>query len=409
MRRLLVVGLTATALILTACGGDDSSSGDDSGSDAAPSEDETATSEPAAPPTLTAFDGDVAYDEPVTLQVNDGTIKSADVAADEGDALSGSVVDGAWVSDDPPEPGLTYHASVVAIDGDDAEHDLETSFSVAGVPDGNRLTLSMQPSKESVVGVGAPIVIRFDQAVTEKAALEEHMIVASSTPVVGAWNWISDTEAHFRPEEYWPAGTDVALDLDFNGVKAGEDLWGGRSYQLDFSIGKEQITKVDADAKRMAYIVNGTTEATWETSLGAEDFATRNGTYVVLSKERTRNMTSCNANITCEEGDDDYYDLDVDFSVRLTWSGTFVHAAPWSEGAQGNENVSHGCLNLSEKDGEFFYNQAQYGDVVTVVNSSRGPGDLVSRGDPGMVDWNQSWDDYVAGSALGAEVTTEQL
>ena len=77
----------------------------------------------------------------------------------------------------------------------------------------------------------------------------------------------------------------------------------------------------------------------------------------------------------------EYYDLEVDWSVRLTWSGTFVHSAPWSEGSQGNANVSHGCINLSDANGGTYYELARYGDLVTVTNSTRDASDLVARGD----------------------------
>jgi lipoprotein-anchoring transpeptidase ErfK/SrfK len=201
----------------------------------------------------------------------------------------------------------------------------------------------------------------------------------------------------------------VQVNLDLNGVKAGEDLWGGRSYDLAFEVGPAQIAVVDAAAHSLSVIVNGTTASTWNTSLGAPEFATRNGTYVVLAKEEKKHMTSCSAGIACDPADPEFYDLDVDWAVRLSWSGTFVHSAPWSEGAQGSDNVSHGCINLSAADGQAFFGMVRYGDLVTVVNSTRGPEDLVAKGDPGMVDWNMPWDDYVAGSALGQEVTTDAL
>jgi hypothetical protein len=119
-------------------------------------------------------------------------------------------------------------------------------------------------------------------------------------------------------------------------------------------------------------------------------------------------MTSCNADITCDEGNPEYYDVETEFAVRLTNSGTFVHSAPWSETAQGEDNVSHGCLNLNETNAKTYFELAQYGDVVEVVNSTRPADDLVQRGDPGMVDWNLSWDQLLAGSERG-EFTTDPL
>ena len=170
-------------------------------------------------------------------------------------------------------------------------------------------------------------------------------------------------------------------------------------------MGDAQIARVDAAAFTFSVIRNGETIATWDTSLGKPDFATRNGTYIVLSKEEERNMTSCNANITCDPNDPAYYDVDAEFAVRLTNSGTFVHAAPWSETSQGEDNVSHGCLNLSEANAETYFDMVRYGDVVEVVNSTRDADDLVERADPGMVDWNMSWEQIVAGSERGEFLT----
>lgn len=398
MRRLIVAVIALVAsLLLAGCGG---------GGDERPD----APRAVAALPRLVGLGADVPYDAPLTLSVQNASIESAEVTPEGGEPIAGAVNDdGAWVSEARPEPGATYAVAIVAADAHGVSHSLAGSVSVAGVPDGNRLTLSMQPADGSVVGVGAPIVVRFDQEVTEKAAVEEAMHISSSTQVVGSWHWLNSKEAHFRPQEYWPAGTKVAVNLDLNGVEAGEGLYGGRSYDLAFEVGASQIAQVDAATHTMSIVVDGTTVNTWDTSLGAPEFATRNGTYIVLEKFETRQMTSCNANITCDPGNAEYYDLAVDNSVRLTWSGTFVHSASWSEGAQGSENVSHGCINLSDANGAAFFASARYGDIVTVANSTRGPEDLVNRGDPGMADWNLSWADYVAGSASGAEITTDAL
>ena len=82
-------------------------------------------------------------------------------------------------------------------------------------------------------------------------------------------------------------------------------------------------------------------------------------------------MTSCNANITCDPKNPNFYDLTVNWDARLTWSGTFIHSAPWSVAHQGRSNVSHGCINLSPSHAITYYRLAQYGDLVTVTGTSR--------------------------------------
>jgi lipoprotein-anchoring transpeptidase ErfK/SrfK len=403
MSGLRLAGLAASIVVaLTACSG-----GDGSG-DEPPGTGVTETPEAAPAPELT-LPAEVPFDENLTIEVSNGSIASAEVVpADGGDPLDGAADGAVWISATPPLPATAYQVTVEATDADGGPHTLTGDFTVAEVPDGQRLTLDVIRGGGNVVGVGTPIIIKFDQAVEDRAAVESAMHVASEPQVVGAWHWFSAQEAHFRPQEYWPAGTRIRVDLQLNGVQAGENLWGGREYSYEIEVGDEHIAKVDASTHTFSLIKNGETVATWDTSLGAPEFATRTGTYIVLSKDRERNMTSCNANITCDEGNPEYYDVETEFAVRLTNSGTFVHSAPWSETAQGEDNVSHGCLNLNETNAKTYFELAQYGDVVEVVNSTRPADDLVQRGDPGMVDWNLSWDRLLAGSERG-EFTTDPL
>jgi lipoprotein-anchoring transpeptidase ErfK/SrfK len=92
---------------------------------------------------------------------------------------------------------------------------------------------------------------------------------------------------------------------------------------------------------------------------------------------------------------DGYYEK-VLWDVRISYGGAFVHAAPWSVQSQGTSNVSHGCINLSTANAQWFYGIARRGDVVDVINSPAPP----NISDPGMADWNMSWSQWVAGSAL---------
>ncbi|MBD0293210.1 MAG: L,D-transpeptidase family protein [Jiangellaceae bacterium] len=401
MRKLWPTGVALLVFLAGCAGGVEPGAGD------TPEPEPTAT----AHPVLIAPTGEVPFERPVTLRVEHGTLESVTVRTEDDKALDGTIApDGAsWTSAKAPLPGAAYVVQVGAVDEVGDQLPLSGSFTVAAVPDAKRLTLTVQPGGGDVVGVGAPIVVRFDQRVTEPAAVEQAMHVASAPQVVGSWHWLNSTEVHFRPKEFWPAGARVAVALDLNGVRAADGLWGGRAYNWEFTVGQAHVAAVDAAAHAVTVRVDGRRVATWDASLGRPEFATRNGTYIVLAKERTKRMTSCGADITCDKSSPEYYDLEVDFSVRLTWSGTFVHSAPWSEGAQGSANVSHGCINLSAANGKTFFELARYGDVVTVTNSTRGAGDLVARGDPGMVDWNTPWPEFVAGSALGRPMTTDAL
>ena len=354
----------------------------------------------------------VSFQTPLKVTVDSGSLAAMQVSQHgTGTTLPGAVDGGgtAWVSSIPPVAGETYDVVATLRSTQGKTQPTTSSFTVATIPTDQRLRLTMYPNEGDVVGVGAPIVIRFDQKVTDRSAVESSFQVSSTTPVVGSWHWVNDREVHFRPEQYWPTGTKVAVHLGLNGVQAGPDLWGARTYELGFTVGDSHIAYVDAAKHTLTPIVNGKAIGVWPTSLGRPEFATRNGTYVVLSKDRSLRMTSCSAQITCDKSNPNYYDLTVDFDVRLTWSGTFVHSAPWSVDNQGFANVSHGCVNLSAAHGQIFFDQSRYGDVVIVKNSSRPATDLVRSGDPGMADWNMSWSQYVAASALKQEVTTTPL
>jgi lipoprotein-anchoring transpeptidase ErfK/SrfK len=245
--------------------------------------------------------------------------------------------------------------------------------------------------------------------VSDEAAVERALTVYSGVPVVGAWHWVNPYEIHFRTEKAWPAHTRVRVTVGLSGVRAGPRMWGTESLTIDFATGDVHFTKVSGETHELSLYINGSHYATWPTSLGRPEFATRTGNYIVLSKDRTLHMTSCSAQITCDKSNPNWYDLPVDWDVRLTYSGTFIHSAPWSVAHQGVSNVSHGCINLSPSHATTYYGIARYGDLVTVTGTIRGPDDLVRGGDPGMADWNESWATYVAGSALGVEVTTLPL
>jgi len=58
--------------------------------------------------------------------------------------------------------------------------------------------------------------------------------------------------------------------------------------------------------------------------------------------------------------------VDVNWAMRLTWGGEFVHAAPWSVGDQGVRNVSHGCVNMANGPSEWLFDTAHIGDPIIV-------------------------------------------
>jgi hypothetical protein len=85
--------------------------------------------------------------------------------------------------------------------------------------------------------------------------------------------------------------------------------------------------------------------------------------------------------------------------VRFTYSGDYLHSAPWSVGNQGNSNVSHGCVNLSPQHAAMYYSLATPGDPVTVTGSPH-----AGKWGDGFTVWFLSWKQLLKGSALGQAV-----
>ena len=324
--------------------------------------------------------------------------------------LPGTVQAGgvAWRSTMLPTPGARYDVAVVAASRGKTSH-LSAVVTVMAEPATAQMAYWVTPGSSWTVGVNAPIVIRFRYPVTLRAAAERALHVASTARVVGAWHWISPWEVHFRPKAAWPAHASVRLTADLAGVQLSDARYGEYDETVSFTVGDAHLTIVNGRTHQLSVVVNGRTRYTWPTSLGRPQFATRTGNYIVLEQTPSLRMTSCSAKITCDKTNPNWYDLTVQWDTRITWSGTFIHAAPWSVSHQGVANVSHGCINLSTSHAQTYYKLAQYGDLVTVTGTARGPADLLASGDPGMADWNLTWTQWLAGSALRAPITTTSI
>ena len=128
-------------------------------------------------------------------------------------------------------------------------------------------------------------------------------------------------------------------------------------------------------------------------STGRDQYPTTSGVHVVL--EKTPSVIMDSATVGIPKGNPDYYYETVLWDVRISWSGEFVHAAPWSTSAQGHQNVSHGCVNANPVDAKWFYDMSRRGDIVMVTGTPR---PLISGN--GWTDWNLDWPKWLAGSAV---------
>ena len=336
----------------------------------------------------------VPLDAPITVNASGGHLTAVQVSGSQGQPVAGVLAPGGetWSSSPGALAPLTSY-TVLVVGRTSSGKAVQQQASFTTLQPTATLTTDIEPTS-GTVGVGMPIVVKFNQPVVDKAAVQRALVVQMSTPVLGAWNWISAKEVRFRPQAYWPTGEHVTLASNLAGVNAGNGVWGVTSRAVGFTVGDAHVSTVDISAHSMSVTNNGQVVQNFKDSAGRDKYPTMGGVHIVLAKEPDVLMDSQSVGIP-RNSPDGYYEH-VAEDVNITNGGEFVHAAPWSVGAQGNSNVSHGCVNLAPNDATWFFNFSQRGDIVKVVNSPRPP----ELGDSGTVDWNTPWDKWVAGSAL---------
>jgi lipoprotein-anchoring transpeptidase ErfK/SrfK len=360
------------------------------------------------PVTLSASpaDGAAGVDPAKGIQINavNGKLESVTATDASGKAVSGALAaDGSsWASSGMLAISSTYTVVAKAQDGSGAEKTTTSKFTT--LTPGKRLGLDHYvPDNGTTVGVGQPVAVFFTNAPNEKdrAAVEKAMTVTTTPHVDGAWNWRGDTEADWRPQGYWQPGTKVQVHLGLNGVKAGQTIYGSFTKDFSFTVGDSVISTVDLVKDKMTVTKNGQVLRTIPVSAGeVPKHPTWSGKMVVLDKFAKLQMTSASVNFTDAS---DFYNLPVQDAVKITASGTFLHAAPWNDGKFGRVNSSHGCIGMSLDDAAWFYNTVKIGDVVDVLQSANTKPNVTTNSMPGFDDWNLSWSDWLKGSAAGVQ------
>jgi len=339
----------------------------------------------------------VPYDRPLWVSVHGG--RAGDHLESVTLRRSGELVSGAFDSSRQTwtarqlVPGSSYVLAAV-LSGAGAPW--RRSFTTA--PPTRTLRTSIVPSDEATVGVGMPVVVSFNHPVHRRAAVERALRVETTSPVTGAWRWSSDRSVTFRPATYWPGNTRVRVGVALAGVDAGGGVWGvANPAPVHFSTGDAVISRVDLTAHQLTVAVNGAVVRTIPVTGGRPGMTTRSGISVISQKYADIRMDS--ETVGYRKGSTNYYDLPVHWAMRITSSGEFLHAAPWSVAAQGRQNVSHGCVGMSPADARWLYQHSSIGDVVEVVGSRRAlePGN-------GWTDWNVSWREWRSGPDAAVEV-----
>lgn len=327
---------------------------------------------------------DVALDTSISVSVADARLTAVKVTTPDGTMVEGGFdpATGAWTSKAPLAPGTQYAVSTTAMVSTDQVVTKNWTFTT--LTPAKQLKARVSPLNGATVGVGQPLAVYLTSAVPDKAALEARLEVTTTPAVTGAWHWFSATELHWRPEAFWAAGTKVSLNANLAGWNAGNGVWGVESRTVAFSIGDAHVSTVDANTHQMTVTSNGQVVKTIPVSTGRDKYPTKSGIHVVNDKEQTTIMDSSTVGIPVNSKDG--YRETVHWNVRISNSGEFVHAAPWSVGDQGRSNVSHGCVNASTADATWFFKFTRLGDVVVVQNT---PDKLEPTN--GFGDWNIPW------------------
>ncbi|MBB4743306.1 lipoprotein-anchoring transpeptidase ErfK/SrfK [Actinoplanes octamycinicus] len=410
-RRKVIIGTLGVAAAATAAG---CSSRSKAGSDGAATTNwvepvaESATEPSAAPVTLTVTPAhgtkEVSPVKPITVAASNGTLKSVTVTSGKSKISGEMQSDGTWQSTEELDYSKTY--KVVATTSDSTGTTAAHTSSFATIKPDSLARVTFQANglaslkTGGTYGAGQPVIVAFSRSVNKKAA-EQAIEITTSPSVQGKFYWADDKTVHWRPAKYWAKGTTVKVKVNALGVKLGKGVYGAKNSSTHFTIGRQLIALADTRTHMTKVYIDGKLVRSMKSSFGKGggttgaqgqkvSFWTAGGPHIVLSKERKHSMSSASYGVTDPKDPNYYVSPDIEYCTRISYSGEFLHAAPWN-GELGRANRSHGCVNLSTDDAKWVYNTFILGDIVDVKHSPR---ELEIWN--GLGDWTVPFDKYGA-------------
>ncbi|MFC1231456.1 MULTISPECIES: L,D-transpeptidase [Streptomyces] len=397
-RKLAALAL-GMVLAVTACGGGGTGSGSGSGADDGKPKDSTAaqSKQSEAVIGIAPEDGAESVKTSGALKVDASKGKLTEVVVKDPD---GRKVDGEISGDGARWTPSTHLAAsteytVHAVAKDSAGRTAAEDSSFTTLTPKNTFIGHFTPEDGSKVGVGMPFSLRFTRGITSPEDVEKAIRITTEPPVEVEGHWFGNDRLDFRPEKYWKAGTEVTVDLNLDGVEGRPGVYGEQSKKVSFTIGRSQVSVVDAEKHTMKVERDGKVIKTIPITAGAPGTETWNGKMVVSERLKVTRMNGETVGFGGE------YDIkDVPHAMRLSTSGTFIHGNYWGGGAFGNYNASHGCIGLRDTrggwdrtaPGSWFFENTMIGDVVVVKNSN----DATIAPDNGLNGWNMSWEKWKA-------------
>ncbi|MGW6967414.1 Ig-like domain-containing protein [Streptomyces zaomyceticus] len=346
----------------------------------------------------------VPAEGPVEVKVDSGRLERVTVVQVEDGRrteVAGRISDDGLRWRPRPEARLElaakYSVDAVALDGHGRRSARHTTFTTV-VPD-SRFIGYFKPENRSTVGTGMIVSFGFNMPIENRAEVERAIRITSVPPVEVVGHWFGKERLDFRPAAYWRPGTKVTVELGLRDVEGAPGVYGIQRKTVGFTVGRSQVSVVDAAAHTMEVRRDGEVLTTVPITAGAPKTTTYNGKMVVTELYDVTRMDGRTVGFGGE------YDIkDVPHAMRLTESGTFLHGNYWaSSDTFGSANVSHGCIGLRDEKGGsaespagWFFERTLIGDVVEVVNSR----DREVAPDNGLGGWNMEWNRWKAGSAL---------
>ncbi|GAA2323816.1 Ig-like domain-containing protein [Streptomyces kunmingensis] len=390
-RRPISAALLGAALLLvTACGG-----GGGAGDDGKGKSDKAEANKPSqAVVTVAPKDGAdaVATSGALKITADKGKLTEVKVADSKGNPVEGDITGGtSWTPAHHLAASTKYKVHAVAKDKDGRESAKDSTFTT--LTPKNTFVGTFTPEDGSKVGVGMPFSIRFTRGITHPEDVVKAITVKTEPAVAVEPHWFGNDRIDFRPEKYWASGTEVTVKLNLDGVEGRPGVYGKQVRTVKFTIGRSQVSTVDAKTHMMTVERDGKTLKKIPVTTGKPGYETWEG-QMVMSEKLT--VTRMNGETVGYGGE---YDIkDVPHAIRLTNSGTFIHGNYWGGDAFGNYNASHGCVGLRDVRGGYdskisaawFFNQSMIGDVVIVKNTH----DKTVAADNGFNGWNMSWADW---------------
>ncbi len=393
----LVVLLVVLLLVLTTCGGggggsDARANGKGGGGGGSGKEASKAVVK------IAPKDGadEVATSGALRVSAAEGKLAEVKVKDSKDAEVKGRITDGgtAWKPATHLAAGTKYTVDAIAKDSEGRESAKHATFTTFVPKD--TFVGYFTPENGDKVGAGMPVSINFNRPIAHREEVEKAISVSADPEAEVEGHWFGAQRLDFRPKEYWKAGTKVSVDLNLSGVEGANGVYGKQRKTVKFTVGRQQVSVVDAKKKTMTVTRDGKKIKTIPITSGSPSNPTYNGKMVISEKHPVTRMNGDTVGFGGE------YDIkDVPHAMRLSTSGTFIHGNYWMARSQfGQVNGSHGCVGLFDlrgggnngSPGAWFFNNSMVGDVVEVKNSQ----DATIQPDNGLNGWNMDWPKWKA-------------